>query len=65
MLGHLKNDFFIICFLKVKKKDKSVFNKKKGRKNSLLKSNEQASWRTLLLKKRRLRKKSLKVKNSV
>jgi len=51
---------------KSKKKDKSVFNKKKGRKNSLLKSNEQASWRTLLLKKKAVtKKKSLKVKNSV
>lgn len=61
-VGPFKKRFFYNLLFKSKKKDKSVFNKKKRRKNNLLKSNEQVSWRILLLKKKRLRKKKFKSK---
>jgi len=56
-VGSFKKRFFYNLLFKSKKKDKSLFNKKKVQKDDA-----KASWRTLLLKKRRLRKKKFKSK---
>ena len=56
-VGLFKKRFFYNLLFKSKKKDKSLFNKKKVQKDDA-----KASWRTLLLKNRRLRKKKFKSK---